>query len=101
MKQLEPARAGLQKIAQSLLRDAPAEEAPVIAWPLACGAQVAGKSRALRFSNGVLTVEAPDEAWRGQLRDMAASYLAALNTMLGGRVRRVEFVLPAASRESQ
>lgn len=94
---MEPAQAGLQKIAHSLLRTAPPDEAPLIAWPLACGPKVAEKTRALRFAAGVLTVEVPDAAWREQLGDMAASYVRALGALLDGRVQRVEFVVVAAT----
>jgi hypothetical protein len=96
---MEPAQAGLQKIAHSLLRTAPPDEAPMIAWPLACGPQVAEKTSAVRFAAGVLTVQVPDAAWREQLRDMAASYVRALGLLLGGRVQRVEFVVAEAATE--
>ena len=97
MTDFERAGSGLNKIAQALLRGAPADESPLLAWPLACGAQVAGKTRALRFDGGVLTVEVPDETWRGQLRDMAANYVRSLKRLLDGRVERIEFVTPANS----
>jgi hypothetical protein len=93
MPDLQPARPGLEKLAASLLRGAPPEEAPMIAWPLACGPQVAAKTRALRFTGKVLTVEVPDAEWREQLRDLASSYLGILNRLLAGKVERIQFVL--------
>jgi len=93
MRQLEPSRPGLEKLAASLLRGAPPEEAPLIAWPLACGPKVAEKTRAVRFEAGVLTVEVPDNGWRDQLRDLVPEYLNALNRLLGGCVGRIQFVL--------
>ena|ERR1051326_7468502 len=102
MPDLQPARPGLEKLAASLLRGAPPEEAPVIAWPLACGPQVAAKTRAVRFTGKVLTVEVPDAEWREQLRDLASSYLGILNRLLAGSVERIVFVLPGdATSESR
>lgn len=99
MDQLQSARPGIEKLAASLLRGAPAEEAPLIAWPLACGPQVAEKTRALRYSAKVLTVEVPDAGWREQLRDMAPSYLGMMNRLLAGSVQRIQFVLPGESTQ--
>ena len=93
MRQLEPSRPGLEKLAASLLRGAPPDEAPLIAWPLACGPKVAEKTRAVRFEAQVLTVEVPDSGWREQLRDMVPEYLSALNRLIGGSVGRIQFVL--------
>ena len=94
MPELQPARPALEKLAASLLRGAPPDEAPLIAWPLACGPQVAAKTRALRYTGKVLTVEVPDAEWREQLRDLAPNYLGALQRMLAGSVERIQFVLP-------
>lgn len=93
MPNLQPARPGIEKLAASLLRGAPPEEAPLIAWPLACGPQVAEKTRALRYSAKVLVVEVPDAGWREQLRDLAPSYLAVFNRLLAGCVERIQFVV--------
>jgi hypothetical protein len=93
MPELKPARPGLEKLAASLLRGAPADEAPLIAWPLACGAQVAEKTRAVRYTGKVLTVEVPDVEWREQLRDLAPSYLGIFSRLLAGSVERIQFVL--------
>jgi predicted nucleic acid-binding Zn ribbon protein len=100
MREMEPARRGLEKIALELVRGAPAAEQPVIAWPLACGAAVAGKTHAAGFADGVLTVEVPNAQWRLELREMSGQYLAALRRLLGESVRRIEFVIaqPRTSR---
>ncbi len=92
MPELRPARPALEKLAASLLRGAAPDEAPLIAWPLACGQQVAEKTRAVRFSAKVLTVEVPDAEWREQLRDLAPNYLTVLNRLLAGSVERIQFV---------
>lgn len=94
MPEMQSARPGLEKLAASLLRGAPPDEAPLIAWPLACGPQVAAKTRALRYTGKVLTVEVPDAEWREQLRDLAPNYLGVLHRLLAGSVERIQFVLP-------
>jgi hypothetical protein len=91
---MEPARAGLQKIMAEALRRAPENDAPVLAWPVVCGAAVAARTRAVAFSAGTLSVEAPDAAWRGQLIELAAQYLSAYRKLFGERVQRIRFVLP-------
>jgi hypothetical protein len=91
---VEPASTGLAKIFRELLEHAPAHEIPVIAWPMVCGEQVANRTRALAFSQGVLLVQVPDKDWKTQLMDLASQYVAALNTLKGERVRRIEFLLP-------
>jgi hypothetical protein len=93
MPDLQPARPGLEKLAASLLRSAAPDEAPVIAWPLACGPQVAARTRAVRFTGKVLMIEVPDAEWREQMRDLAPSYLSILNRLLAGSVERIQFVL--------
>ena len=90
---MEQASSGLQRLLANLLRDLPVEEAVVRAWPLACGASVAEKTSAIDFADGILRVEVPDAQWRGQLREFAAQYVAALNACVGRPVKRVTFVL--------
>lgn len=90
---MEPARDTLQKIVTDALKRAPENEGPVLAWPMVCGAQVAEKTRALEFSNGILRVEVPDKGWRNQLMDFLPQYLAQLRQVFGGRVQRIEFMV--------
>lgn len=91
---MEQASSGLAKIFRDLLEHAPPNEIPVIAWPVVCGEQVASRTRAISFTEGVLWVQVPDKEWKAQLMDLAHQYVAALNTLKGGRVHRVEFLLP-------
>jgi predicted nucleic acid-binding Zn ribbon protein len=100
-REMERARAGLQKIVRDALRRAPEEEAPLLAWPVVCGARVAARTQALGFAEGTLRVEVPDTGWRAQLRDLAPQYLAALNQSVGTRVERIEFVLPAHAAKEE
>ncbi len=93
MKEMQPARGAVQAIASEVLRGAAPNEAPLLAWPLACGSRIAARARALRFADGILTVGVPDAAWRGQLVGLAAQYVAALNKLIGGGVKSIEFVV--------
>jgi hypothetical protein len=87
--------AGLEKVVARSLRKAPAGQAPLLAWPLACGSTVAGRTRALDFANGILRVEVPDTGWRRELQALAPRYVAVLNRYVAENVTRVEFVVAA------
>jgi len=91
---MERAGTGLKKIVAEALSKAPPEEAAVLAWPLVCGTAVADKTRALALDAGILQVQVPDAGWRNQLNGFALHYLEALNRIAGGKVERIEFVLP-------
>jgi Dna[CI] antecedent, DciA len=92
---MQRARDGLQKIVIDSIRRAPAGDAPVLGWPLACGATVAARTRALGFQDGVLRVEVPDAGWRHELLALTPHYLATLNQF--AKVKRIEFVVPSES----
>jgi|SRR5215472_14947037 hypothetical protein len=68
------------------------DEAPLLAWPLACGAKTAERASAISFADGVLTVCVPDEVWRRQLQSMGPQYLAALNQISPQPVSKINFV---------
>ena len=91
---MQHAGAGLQKIVTDTLRRAPSDDAALLAWPLVCGTAVAGKTRALDFADGVLSVQVPDANWRSQLLGLAPQYLAEVNKFGTNNVRRIAFVLP-------
>ena len=82
----------MEKILAGSLRKAPSSEVALLAWPLACGSAVAGRTRAVEFSRGVLKIEVPDSAWRAELQHLAPRYVYALNRYTKG-VTRVEFVV--------
>ncbi len=79
-----------------LLRDAPEQEAPLLAWALVCGNTVAVHARAVEFTRGILRVEVEEKSWREQLIEMAPEYLYGLNRVLRNEVQRIEFVPKAA-----
>jgi predicted nucleic acid-binding Zn ribbon protein len=91
--QMEPVRPTLQKLLADILNRFPAEQVPLETWPFVCGKQVARRTQAVSFADGVLRIEVPDTAWRAQLRELSADYLAGLNNYSSTRVDRVEFVL--------
>ena len=90
MEQIAPA---LEKVVLNSLRQVPASEAPLLAWPLACGSAVAERTRALEFVGSVLRVEVPDAEWRAELQHLAPRYLAIINRYKVGTVNRIHFVI--------
>lgn len=90
---MEHVRQTLQQIVVDAVRRAPAEDVPLLAWPLACGSAVAEKTRALAFADGELTVQVPDAPWRLQLLNLTGEYLRQLREITDGRVQRLRFVL--------
>ena len=82
----------LRKIFSNTIRNEP-DKAPLLAWPLACGAKTAERTDAVAFTEGVLTIQVPDETWRNQLQSLSPQYLSALNQFTPQPVRRVNFVL--------
>lgn len=95
---MQRATAGLQKIVSDALRRTPAGQAPLLAWPLACGTAVAERTRVLDYSEGVLRVEVPDVGWKSELQALAPQYVAAINRFIAETVRRIEFVAATAGR---
>jgi hypothetical protein len=86
---------------RDLLAKQPAEEAVVMAWPLICGSEVATRTRAVAFTEGELTVEVVDPAWRRQLVSFASRYLAGFADLLGPVVREIRFVKKQSALSSQ
>ncbi len=91
---MEHIRQTLQQIVVDAVRRAPAEDVPLLAWPLACGSAVSEKTKALAFANGELVVQVPDAAWRTQMLNLTGEYLQQLRHITEGRVERLRFVLP-------
>jgi len=89
---LEQAGAGLEKIVAQSLRQAPPGEAPLLAWPVVCGSAVAERTRAVRFQDGVLSVEVVDARWKSGLLELTPRYLAMINRYTTEAVHRIEFV---------
>jgi hypothetical protein len=94
---MQHARSTLRKIFSDALRREGAS-APLLAWPLACGATTAARANAVAFAEGVLTVEVPDKTWRQQLQSFGPRYLAALNQISAEPVSRIDFVIAGQSQ---
>jgi hypothetical protein len=91
---MDHARATLKKVFADSARREGGGNAPLLIWPLACGAAVAGKTKALSFASGSLVVQVPDVAWRYQLQCLSGQYLSALNQISSQKVNSIKFVLP-------
>jgi len=92
---MEPVRTGLRNIMSELLRSRPPEEAVLLAWPIVCGKEVAARTSALSFDDGVLTVEASDRTWQSQLAGFSNRYVTGFNDLLGPVVKDVKFQVAA------
>jgi hypothetical protein len=88
---MQHARATLRKIFTDTLRRE-GTNAPMLAWPLACGASTAERTSAVRFVDGVLTVAVPDKSWQYQLQGLSRQYLSALNQISSEPVSAIQFV---------
>jgi predicted nucleic acid-binding Zn ribbon protein len=93
---MERARGGLQKVVSDALRQIPPGQASLMAWPIACGAAVAERTRVLDYMEGVLRVEVPDAGWRTELQSLTPQYVAAINRYTGSIVKRIQFVVKSA-----
>jgi Dna[CI] antecedent, DciA len=89
---MQPAGSTLKKIFADTLRRGSAADAPLLAWPLACGSKVAEKTSAIGYADGVLTVEVPDATWRLQLEGFSGQYLSALRQISAQPVNAIKFV---------
>jgi len=90
-KTMEPIRSGLRHIMSDFLKTQPQDEAAMLAWPVVCGAEVASRTKAVSFADGLLTVEVPDATWRSQLAAFAPRYLSGFNELVGTIVHEVRF----------
>jgi hypothetical protein len=90
---LDRASSGIETIVARAIHRAPAEQSPLLAWPVACGSAVADRTQVLDFSNGILRVEVADAGWRRELASLAPRYLAVVNKYSGTHVKRIEFVV--------
>ena len=83
----------LKKIFADTLRREAGDDAPLLAWSLACGSKVAEKTSAIGYADGVLTVEVPDATWQQQLQGLNRQYLAALKQISAQPVSTIKFVV--------
>jgi len=91
---MQHARGTLKKIFREIVQSE-GTEAPLMAWPLACGPRTAARTSAISCDNGVLTVAVPDEGWRRQLQSFTPQYLVKLNQIVAEPVHAIEFRIVA------
>ena len=95
---MQHAASTLRKIfRQNVCREG--SDAPLRAWPLACGSKIADRAKAVSYVDGTLTVAVPDETWRRQLQSFAVQYLSALNQISPAKVERLNFIVGAQPRQ--
>jgi Dna[CI] antecedent, DciA len=90
---VQQAGSGLEKIVAQSLRQCPAADAPLLAWPVVCGSAVADRTRALSFEGGVLRVQVANEGWKSELQSLAPRYVATINKYSPVAVNKIEFVV--------
>jgi len=89
---VQQAGADLEKIVRQSLRRAPQNDAPLRAWPLVSGSAAAERTRALRFTNSILSIEVPDAGWKREMQALSR-YVAAMNRYGQQKVERIDFVI--------
>jgi hypothetical protein len=94
---MESIQSAVRRLKADLLKQAGEEEAPLLGWKMVAGSAVAARSNAVSLHDGVLRVEVEDAQWKTHLQGLVHHYLAAFEQVLPGRVKRIEFVLPARS----
>jgi hypothetical protein len=90
---MQPARYNLSSLAARVLKNAPPEEAVVLAWPLACGSAVAARTSALEFQSGTLRISVPDRGWQSQLEAFSPQYAEKITQISGVPVTTIRYVL--------
>jgi Dna[CI] antecedent, DciA len=88
---MQSARHSLQSLAARVLKNAPPDEAVVLAWPLACGSAVAERTSAVAFENGTLRVRVPDRGWQCQLESFSPQYAQKIAQISGIAVTAIRY----------
>ena len=94
---MQHVRPTLRKIFTGILCLQAEEDAPLLAWPLACGSAVAQKTMAIRYGDEELTVEVHDAAWKNELQALTPRYLAALRQITVQPVTSIKFIVAGQS----
>ena len=91
---MQAARRDLKSLAARVFKDAPTEEAVLLAWPLVCGSAVAERTRAVDFQDGVLRIEVSDRGWQSQLEAFSSHYRHKISELLNVNVSRISYEIP-------
>jgi len=85
----------LPGLVRGIVANAAPEDAVVMAWPMACGSNVASRTSIHQLQDGVLSITVPDIAWCNELQQLRNQYLSSLDKMMPGAVKSIEFVVAA------
>ena len=96
MNHLRPVAALLPELLQELgLAETAAGWRAVVDWPVVAGPRIAGRTRAIAFRDGALTVEVEGSAWMHELSYLKRQLIEAINREIGAaRVRDIRFDVP-------
>ena len=75
-----------------------AEDRLAAAWPVACGAAMAGHGEVAGYANGLVYVRVTDAAWLQQMRSMSAVLQRELGKIAGLAVTGIHFEVQGSSR---
>src|SRR5262249_25360235 len=99
MNQWRPVAALLPELLQELGLAATAKGWRAVAdWPVVAGPRIAGRTRAIAFRDGALTVEVEGSAWMYELGFLKPELVRNLNRHLGARVVHDVRFTPARGR---
>jgi len=102
MNEMKPLAAVLAELLRQLGLDETAEGWRAVAdWPAIAGARIAGRTRAVSFRDGALTVEVEGSAWMHELGFLKPELVRSLNRHLGADVVRDVRFTPAGTRPKQ
>lgn len=67
------------------------EDRLAAAWPVACGATMAGHGEVVGYADGVVQIVASDRAWMQQMQSMSGVLERELGKIAGVRVSKIHF----------
>ncbi len=99
MNEMKPLAAVLSELLRQLGLDKTAEGWRAVAdWPAIAGSRIAGRTRAVSFRDGALTVEVEGSAWMHELGFLKPELVRNLNRHLGADVVRDVRFRPAGTQ---
>ena len=102
MRMIKPESAGalmermrdvLRSSLAASLASASAEDRVAAAWPVVCGAAVAGRARVVGYDAGVLRVQVAGAAWLAQMQSMRPRLLRELTRIAGAPLTDILFLV--------
>ncbi len=96
---MEGMRALLQGSLGQSLKAMGEEDRLAAAWPVACGAAMAGRGEVVGFVDGVVRIVVMDVAWMQQMCSMSGVLQRELAKIAGVAVTGIHFELRGSKRE--